>query len=392
MIQRNIKLIKIDNFIGGLFPLAALLVVYFERITGSYAAAMLMFSIAGITKTLLEVPTGIFSDKIGRRKTMILATGLFCLTGILWASGGTFESVALLAVGSFLFGVSDAFLSGTDEALMYETMEELGRSDEFDILYSKSGGWNQIGLACAALLAAGITYFFNLTALAWVSTVPMFASLVIAWLYVEPRRTKEQPQATSVKHFIKSFKELLRNKKLRFYALIDIFDDALGMYSHRFESAYFATLIPVWAVNLARLLKQICGTISFFIVPKIKKIGAVKMLFSSMIGSVFVRIIGVGLNNLFSPFIMALTNLFYGTASTANRDILHHEFTPHQRATMGSIVSFFGGIVMAVVMYLFGVLADVFTPQIAVSAAILAKVAIILLSLSILGYKKRRHA
>lgn len=391
MIYHNIKLIKIDSFVGGLFPLAALLVVYFESITGSYATAMAMFSISSVTKTVMEVPTGIFSDKIGRKKTMVFASTLLLFTVFLWAMGGSFQSSVFLGVGSFIFGVSDAFLSGTDEALMYETMDELKQTGEFNTMYAQAGFWNQIGLAVAALLATGITYFSNMTVLAWVSVVPMFLSVIIAFLYVEPKRTHEQPSSTSVAHFIKAFKEIWRNKRLRFYAAIEVFDNALGMSSHRFESAYFATVIPVWAVNLARLMKQVCGTISFYIVPKIKKIGSVKMLFGSMIFNVIIRGVGVVLNNVFSPFIMALVNLFYGTATTANKDIMHHEFTPHQRATMGSIISFFGGIVTAIMMYLFGVLADVSTPLIAIIMSLVFKGVVVASSLSVLGIQHKRR-
>ena len=74
MIERNIKLLKWDNFFCGLYALSMVLVIYFESITKSYAQAMLIYSISSIVKVAMEIPTGIFSDKIGRKKTIILSS------------------------------------------------------------------------------------------------------------------------------------------------------------------------------------------------------------------------------------------------------------------------------------------------------------------------------
>ena len=77
MIERNIKLLKWDNFFCGLYALSMVLVIYFESITKSYAQAMLIYSISSIVKVAMEIPTGIFSDKIGRKKTIILSSLLY---------------------------------------------------------------------------------------------------------------------------------------------------------------------------------------------------------------------------------------------------------------------------------------------------------------------------
>ncbi len=378
--KRNITLFKWDNFFGGLWPMATLVIIYFEQITHSYAIAMAVFSVCSLVTTAAEIPTGIVSDKIGRRKTLLWAgiTILFCF--ILWALAGQMQSVWMLFAGAFLWGVSNAFLSGTDEALMYETMEEIGQADDFDTLFAKSSGWNQIGLGVSALFAAVITYFYSLQALAWLSVLPIAGQLVIAYLYKEPRK-KIQRETSSFKHFLIAFRKLKRNKRLRFYALIEMVNSAVGFASHRFESAYFNTLIAEWAINLVRFFKQMCGTVSFFLVPHVKKLGLVRLFFGSMAANVVIRTIGICFNNVLTPFVMAAVNLFYGTEKTSSATILQKEFSAAQRATMKSIISFMSGINQAVIMYLFGVLADVSSPRYAIFCAISVKALMLLISL-----------
>ncbi len=388
MIARNIRLLKWDNFFGGLWPLSTLSIVYFQTITQSYALAMAVFSLASLATTVFEIPMGMLSDTVGRRKTLIYSAVAVFICFILWALAGQYYQMWLLFVGALLWAMADALLSGTDEALIYETMEELGCKEDFDVLFSKSRGWNQIGLAFSALSAAFITYFFSLQTLAWISVVPVLGQFIIACLYVEPKRSAAPRHGTSFKQFLIALRRLWKNKKMRFYAFVNMIDDAVGFSAFRFESLYYEELISLWLINIARFLKQACGTVSFFIVPKIKKLGSVKIFFTSMAGNVAARLVGLGLNNFLSPFIMASVNLFYGTSTTSLTTILQQEFSPQQRATMRSIISFGKGILMAAVMYLFGVLADVSTPRFALFLAVFVKLAVLVFSLSILKLRR----
>ena len=134
-IRRNIILFKIDSFLGGIWPLSSLAIVYFEQITHSYALAMLVWSIANLTQTFSEIPTGIYSDKIGRKKTLFLSAVMMSICFVLWATAGQCELPFLLFIGAVFWGLADAFLSGTDEALMYETMAELNQKENFSVLF-----------------------------------------------------------------------------------------------------------------------------------------------------------------------------------------------------------------------------------------------------------------
>lgn len=384
MIERNIKLLKWDNFFGGLWPLSTLAVVYFQTITQSYALAMAVFSLCSLSATLTEIPTGILSDKIGRRKTLIWSGITIFLCFVLWAWAGEINQVWMLFVGAFLWGISNSLLSGTDEALIYETMEELGRKEDFDILFSKSGGWNQIGSGISALLAAITVYFFSLQTLAWISVVLVSGQLAIAFLYIEPKRTLLSNHTTTIKHFLIAFRQLWRHKKLRFYALMQMMDNSIKFSSYRFESVYYESLIPLWLVNIVRLFQQMCGTISFFIVPRIKKLGNTRIFFGSMVINTVIRFIGLMINNVISPFILGSVNLVYGTAQTSGATLLQKEFSSSQRATMKSIVSFVQGIIIALMMYVFGVIMDFYGSRNALLLAVFASVITLIMTLFIL--------
>ena len=84
-IKRNILLFKLASFFDGFWPLSPLVVIYFEQITNSYATAMGIFSIANILQSIMEIPTGIISDRLGRKKTLCVSSLFFVICFILYA-------------------------------------------------------------------------------------------------------------------------------------------------------------------------------------------------------------------------------------------------------------------------------------------------------------------
>ena len=379
-IQKNIKLFKIDAFLGGFWPLNTLAIIYFQQITQSYALAMLVWSVSNLTQTFGEIPTGIYSDKIGRRKTLILSSAAILICFLLWALAGQFQQSWLLFIGAVFWGLSDSFLSGTNEALMYETMDESNQTEDFSFLYAKSNFWMQFGFAVSALSAAVLAYFYSLQIIAWISVIPIFGKLITAFLFVEPKRIKMQKRTTSWIHFLIAFRRLCRNKKLRFYATISAIDEAVGSAFFHIESAYYNTLIQTWLVNIVRFVKQISGMIGFALVPFLKRFGSVRCFFTAITFSEILRMIALLLDNVFSPFIIAFRNLCWGISNTSRTDILQQEFSDNQRATMQSIISLIKGLLASGVMYLFGVIADVSSPKTAIVVTMCVKIAILIAS------------
>ena len=139
-----------------------------------------------------------------------------------------------------------------------------------------------------------------------------------------------------------------------------------------------------------RFVKQVSGMIGFAFVPYVKRFGMVRLFFTAVTINEVLKTIGAVLNNTFSPFIMSLVNFCWGISSTAKTDILQQEFSPNQRATMQSIIEVIKGIMAAIVMYIFGVLADISGPKMAIIATISIKFTLLLGSFIVIKRKSVR--
>lgn len=115
----------------------------------SAADAILMYVLFDISTTVLEVPSGYLSDRIGRRPTLIFAAVCGVLSGVLQAIGGSFM---MFAAGQVLLGAAMAFASGTDSALLYETLRSSGRENEIEAQEVKAWRFGFTGLAVSAVI------------------------------------------------------------------------------------------------------------------------------------------------------------------------------------------------------------------------------------------------
>ena len=95
----------------------------------SAAQAVLIYVFYDLATTLLEVPSGYFSDRVGRRITLIISSLAGLVAALMQAFGSEFWVFALAQAA---LGMHMAFNSGTDSSLLYESLAEEGREDEVE--------------------------------------------------------------------------------------------------------------------------------------------------------------------------------------------------------------------------------------------------------------------
>lgn len=360
--RRNIFLFKCLMFFNGLWLFSPLAVVYFEQVTNSYALAMLAFSLVNISQSLAEIPCGMFSDRISRKTTLILGSFFMLINMILWAVAGFFDAIWMLFSGSVLRGIGLALKSGTDTAMAYESLQEIKKSKLFNQIIAKIFSCYQLGALIAAFSATFITYYFSLHFLVCLAVIPFAANLIVTFLLVNPKNRFER--GLSPKEQLKnSLTAFIKNKKLRSYALLQSFNSSILISAYRFEPSYYEQLVPLYYVNVARLLQHAMGWLSFQLVSLFNKIGLLKLFCYSVLGNSIIRFIGLIMNNPITPFFCSLQNLFYGINSASSTTLLQQQYSSALRATMASIVGLFNSIITALLGFIFGLMADIFSPR-----------------------------
>ena len=351
--HKNIKILTWFNFLTDFKFYAPIAIIYFTRITGSYALGTSIFSIIAISSAFLEVPTGIFSDYIGRKNTVILGSiaSVFCV--VLYAIGGSYW---MLACGAFIEGLSRAFYSGNNDALLHDTLSDIGKRQEYHVYYGKTNSMFQIAGAAAALIGGFIaTWSFPL--LMWLSVAPQIIGLFLSFGIVEPE--KRQGSGNIYAHLGESIRYFIKNKKLRVLSLTNILGYATGEASYQFQAAFFNTLWPLWAIGLARTVSSIAAFFSFYTAGKfINKFKEIPVLIFGNLFGRFFNLIALIFVSVMSPILLSLSSLLFGTITAARENLFQKEFTENQRATMGSLNSLASSIFFAIFSLGIGFFAD----------------------------------
>ena len=134
---------------------------FFERLSlgGLYSAVII----------LVEVPTGVFADRVGRRRSMLcgaLAMVAACLLAARAHGFGAFAAAEALAA------LSMALCSGADSAYLYDLLAAHGRASEYARRESAASAWHLIGSA-AAFAGGGLLARVDLA-------LPYLATAVVA--------------------------------------------------------------------------------------------------------------------------------------------------------------------------------------------------------------------
>jgi len=362
VLHKNIKLLTWFNFFTDFRLYAPIAIIYFARVSGSYALGMSIFSITMISSALFEIPTGIFSDKIGRKKTVILGALLAVLYSLFYALG---QSFFMLSIGALFEGLSRSFYSGNNDALLHDTLSESGNENQYDEFLGKISAMFQIALAISGLLGSFLANW-SFSLIMWLSVIPQVICLYLSFQLKE-LKTHSSESGNIYIHLKAAFKNFTQNKKLRLLSLTSIFGYAFGEASYQFQSAFYNTLWPVWAVGIAKTISNIGAALSFHfsgrILRRFKGLKIIKILIIDNIYNRIVNIISTAFPTILSPLIMSTTSVFYGVTSVTKNTLMQKEFSNEQRATMGSLNSFAGSIVFGVLAFILGFVADKVTPS-----------------------------
>jgi hypothetical protein len=137
---------------------------------------------------LLEVPSGYFSDRIGRRSTLLLAAASLVLSYCCFIIGGNFW---WFVGGQFFLAAGIAMQSGTDTAFHYDSLKALGRENEYQRREATAEQRGLIMLAIACL-SGGALGLIDLRLAYCFSLISAITMGIFAWQFVEPVHSAEQ--------------------------------------------------------------------------------------------------------------------------------------------------------------------------------------------------------
>ncbi|EMA41971.1 MFS transporter [Halococcus hamelinensis] len=119
----------------------------------SYTQIGLLNSLSAGIIVIGEIPSGYIGDRIGRRNSILVGSGLLSVSLIGFTVVKTFLAFAVLWV---FWGLGSAFQSGSDDAWLYEALEDRSDESQYTRIRGRGGSVNQWMTAGTTLVAGGL--------------------------------------------------------------------------------------------------------------------------------------------------------------------------------------------------------------------------------------------
>lgn len=186
---------------------------------------------------ILELPTGAFADLFGKRCSVVLG-GLFSVMSLVIYAFST--SYIWFIVYAVLSGIGGAFISGSQEALLYDSLKEDGKEDSYDKVNSKLEVLFQISVAAATIIG-GIIGAYSYIIPIWLTTSTFLLCTVVSLLFKEPHIDTEK---FTLQRYVRQTKigtmELVKNRHI---ALISSFYILVGFITWVCQLVFNLTLL-----------------------------------------------------------------------------------------------------------------------------------------------------
>lgn len=215
---RNEKVYFISECFNGLiFHMPVWVAFELQYIT--LAQIAIIEAIVQGTQLLSELPTGAVADLLGKRASVIIGRIIVLVSIFMYASSHSFGDFILYAI---VAGIGDSFISGAKEALIYDSLKQDGREEQYPKVASKASLIFQLSFA-AAILAGGILSLWGYQAAIYASAAAYAIALVLSFWFKEPSvDTDKFTLVRYIRQFRRGFQEIFKTPYIRDISLFYI--------------------------------------------------------------------------------------------------------------------------------------------------------------------------
>lgn len=156
-INKNLQFYKFSayGFLKNLRFFDAFFILYLNQKGLSYTEIGVLYAIREIIINIAEVPSGIIADTYGRKTTLASSLLVYILSFSVFYFSNDFW---LFLIAFSLYGIADAFRSGTHKGMIMEYLKLNNWKDQKIEYYGRTRSWSQMGSALSSLIAGFIVF------------------------------------------------------------------------------------------------------------------------------------------------------------------------------------------------------------------------------------------
>ncbi|MCK3654720.1 MFS transporter [Pasteurellaceae bacterium Macca] len=350
----NISKILIFGFFSSLFFERSLWMIYLQG-KGFSMSEISFFQIGlNIAMFAFEIPSGIVSDRFGRKISMFL--GLACtityLVGMLIA-----ENNISVFIFFIIYGFGIALLSGTEQSLIYDELLFKRRKKLYHKIIGRYNFISISALAISSFLGGVIAEYNAWDMIFYLGVISQFIAMIVLFSVVDFYNRNFIHDRESISIF-----KIFRNISLNIYTLIislalfqGVFSSITLYYQTVLKDNNFSLLFISGIYSISFLFSAFSSVFSGWIAGLMGEKRSI-ILFSLLL------LCFLALSLLFGDVWVALTFIIilisYEIIDTSLGVLLNHSLSPNDRGTILSMANSLCSLIMILSFWLIGVLSN----------------------------------
>jgi len=259
-LKHNIPLIYvIGSMMWGRFfiPVIALFYISSQVPLEQFTVIMSVFA---LTILLFELPTGVIADLLGKKKTLLLSRLLYMVEIPILAFMDGFWP---FLIAKIISGIGVSLWSGSEQALLYDTLKKLKREKEHKRISGLLFTVNHITMAFVFIIGA---WMFSINhKLPAIASIPFVTGgFILTFFLTEPYPVKKKINLASAwAHFKKSVEHVWKHNYVKYLIAFSLPIHAMIVIILTISSAYFEKImIPVIFIGVLAFISAMTSAIS----------------------------------------------------------------------------------------------------------------------------------
>lgn len=358
--KRNIILSYINGALmwGRFFiPVLALFYIASQVPLEQFSIIMAVFA---FTTLILEIPTGVLADLLGKKKTLLLSRLMYIIEIAILAF---FNGFWMFLIAKIISGVGVSLSSGTGSAMLYDSLKKLRKQKDYKKIAGNLVSISNISMAIVFIIGA---YLFTLNPKlpAFVSLPFIIVGFFLTFLMKEPYISKKRlTLQNSWKHLKEGISCFVKHPYIKYLSFFYLACGAVISMMLSLSSAYFAViLIPISSIGIISFAGSMLTAFSSKFAHKLENLlGKKKSLMLVQIG----LISSIALMSLVLPYLGLIFFLFIQLISGFSEVILGEYVNRHikssHRATILSIHNMFDNLGITLLFPILGYLIKLYS-------------------------------
>lgn len=330
-----------------------------------------LFEVSSITSIIIftvfigEVPAGVVADRIGRKWSIVIAMAMQALGEWMYLFAKNYYEFVIIAIFA---GLGFAFLSGANEALIYDTLSENDKEKKMKKAMGLIGSSYQLAFFIAPLAGGILVTQLTLPEykkVIFLTAISASFAFLLSFTLKEPDVKYQHAQDGPYTILKSGFFEIRNSPLLKKILLISTFTATFsGLLVSLYQPYFVASDVPIFWIGASLALGGLFAALTQAYAYKLEEAFGKKMalvVLSMFPGLMFILLAVVKIPLVLVPIFV----LTYGFSETRNPLLSSYTnvlIGSKNRATVLSLINMVNSLYIAIVVLIVGLIANYSLP------------------------------